>query len=47
MVKRPADFFRNYFWGRRINELIKDCQRNPYEGIGKPEPLKWNLSALY
>ena len=24
---------------RRINELIKDIQRNPHTGIGKPEPL--------
>jgi len=25
---------------KRINELKKDIQRNKYEGIGKPEPLK-------
>lgn len=25
---------------KRINTLIKDIQRNPFEGIGKPEPLK-------
>ena len=25
---------------RRINQLIKDIYRSPYEGIGKPEPLK-------
>jgi len=24
----------------KINELIKDCLRNPFKGIGKPEPLK-------
>lgn len=24
---------------KRINALIKDIQRTPYEGIGKPEPL--------
>jgi len=23
----------------RINELLKDCLRTPYKGIGKPEPL--------
>ena len=23
---------------KRINELIKDCIRNPFDGIGKPEP---------
>ncbi len=27
---------------KRINNLIKDAQRNVYEGIGKPEPLKYN-----
>ena len=25
---------------RRINQLLKDIDRNPYVGIGKPEPLK-------
>ena len=25
---------------KRINQLIKDMMRNPFEGIGKPEPLK-------
>lgn len=25
---------------KRINALIKDIQRNPFDGIGKPEPLK-------
>lgn len=32
---------------RRINELIKQCQRTPFEGIGKPEPLKENLSGWW
>ena len=32
---------------RRINTLIKDIQRNPYEGIGKPEPLKHSLSGYW
>ncbi len=27
----------------RINELIKDCLRSPFDGIGKPEALKANL----
>ncbi len=30
---------------RRINDLIKDIQREPFEGIGKPEPLKHQLQA--
>ena len=32
---------------KRINSLIKDVLRNPFEGIGKPEPLKGNLSGLW
>ncbi len=32
---------------RRINTLIKDCQRSPFDGIGKPEPLKYNLSGYW
>ena len=30
---------------KRINALIKDIQRSPFDGIGKPEPLKENLSG--
>ena len=32
---------------KRINSLIKDAKRNPIEGIGKPEPLKGNLSGKW
>jgi toxin YoeB len=32
---------------KRINLLIKDIQRTPYEGIGKPEPLKHGLSGYW
>lgn len=32
---------------RRINELIRECLRTPFEGKGKPEPLKGNLSGLW
>lgn len=31
----------------RINKLIKDALRNPFEGLGKPEPLKLNLQGLW
>ncbi len=31
----------------RINTLIKDIQRTPFEGIGKPEPLKHALSGYW
>ena len=32
---------------KRINKLITDCKRSPFEGIGKPEPLKENLSGFW
>jgi len=32
---------------RKLNELIKDTERNPYTGIGKPEPLKGDLSGWW
>ena len=32
---------------KRINALIKDIQRSPYQGIGKPEPLRGNLSGWW
>ena len=32
---------------RRINQLIKEIRRSPYEGIGKPEPLKHQLAGWW
>ena len=32
---------------KRINELIKDIKRSPFEGIGDPEPLKPNWSGYW
>ncbi len=32
---------------KRINRLIRDIIRSPFEGIGKPEPLKENLSGFW
>lgn len=32
---------------RRINLLIKDIQRSPSEGVGKPEPLRHGLSGYW
>jgi toxin YoeB len=31
----------------RINELIKECLRTPFTGIGKPEPLKGNYAGCW
>ena len=32
---------------KRINMLIKDIGRNPFDGIGNPEPLKGELSGFW
>lgn len=32
---------------RRIHALITDCLRQPFEGIGKPEPLRENLAGFW
>ncbi len=32
---------------KRINNLIKDIKRSPFEGIGKPEPLKADLTGYW
>lgn len=32
---------------KRINALIKEIQREPFDGIGKPEPLKHALSGYW
>ena len=32
---------------KRINRLVQEIQRAPFEGIGKPEPLKHQLSGFW
>lgn len=32
---------------KKINQLIKDIKRDPFNGIGKPEPLKHELSGFW
>jgi toxin YoeB len=32
---------------KRINAMLKDIDRSPYKGIGKPEPLKENWSGFW
>lgn len=32
---------------KKINTLIKDIKRSPFDGLGKPEPLKANLSGYW
>lgn len=32
---------------KKINKLIQEIQRSPYEGTGKPEPLKYDLAGFW
>jgi toxin YoeB len=32
---------------RKINNLLKEISRTPYEGLGKPEPMKHNLANYW
>lgn len=32
---------------KKLNALIKECQRSPFTGVGKPEPLKGELSGWW
>ncbi|AKM06767.1 Txe/YoeB family addiction module toxin [Pelagerythrobacter marensis] len=31
----------------RLNGLIEECRRNPFKGLGKPEPLRGELAGLW
>jgi len=47
--------WQDYLWfqekdrqlSKRINQLIKDTMRTPFEGLGKPEPLKADLAGYW
>lgn len=55
IIQWDIDAWEDYlFWQqnnkenlKRINRLIRDISRSPFEGIGKPEPLKDNLSGFW
>lgn len=54
LVWTPAAWSDYLYWQgqdrktlKRINALIHDAMRHPFEGIGKPEPLRENLSGLW
>lgn len=32
---------------KKINALIRECQRHPFDGTGKPEPLRGDLSGYW
>ena len=55
IIQRDFDAWEDYlYWQaqdkkilKRINQLVKDISRNPFDGIGKPEPLKGNLTGFW
>ncbi|HPG37532.1 Txe/YoeB family addiction module toxin [Candidatus Saccharibacteria bacterium] len=55
IISFTADGWQDYlYWQKtdkqvlkRINQLLKDCQRSPHEGIGKPEPLRHELTGAW
>ena len=50
-----ADAWEEYlYWQRsdkavltKINELLRDASRNPFSGLGKPEPLRQNMKGWW
>lgn len=48
-----ADAWEEYLWFqayepklvKKLNRLIRECQRTPFEGTGKPEPLKHEFTG--
>jgi len=54
LVFTPQGWEDYRYWQRvdravvnRINRLLDDALRNPTEGIGKPEPLKYGISGAW
>ncbi len=54
LVWTPAAWSDYVYWQgqdrktlKRITALIQDAMRQPFEGIGKPEPLRENLSGFW
>ncbi len=51
---KPAAWDHYLYWQavdkamfKKINRLIEECQRHPFDGTGKPEPLKGDLSGFW
>lgn len=54
LVFRPITWEQFLHWQqtdkamvKKINGLIKECLRHPFDGTGKPEPLKGDLSSYW
>ncbi|WP_293911683.1 Txe/YoeB family addiction module toxin [Deinococcus sp.] len=54
-VSFQDDGWEDYLWWqendlkglRKLNRLIEECRRTPFEGTGKPEPLRHDLAGLW
>ena len=54
MIWHPQSWDDYLYWQnqdrktlKRINALLHDIERNPYDGIGQPEPLKWDFRGYW
>lgn len=54
VVFSPESFEHYRYWQEqdkiqldKLNQLIQECQRTPFKGTGKPEPLKGNLKGCW
>ena len=55
MIHFTAEAWKDYlYWQdtdknilRKINDLLKDCVRDPFRGLGNPEPLKGKLMGFW
>lgn len=55
ILKFTDDAWRDYtYWQgqdkktlKRINKIIQEIQRDPFKGIGKPEPLKYDFQGAW
>jgi toxin YoeB len=54
LLFRPTAWEQWLYWQeadkatfRKLVALIKECQRHPFEGTGKPEPLKGDLAGCW
>lgn len=55
VIQWDSDAWEDYlYWQKqdkqtlkRINQLVRDIRRDPFDGIGKPEPLSGNLAGFW
>jgi toxin YoeB len=54
LIFRPGAWQQFLYWQetdkamvKKINGLVKECLRHPFEGTGKPEPLKGDLAGYW